>query len=99
MTNQMTNNTFLGYEQDDKFLFVRPSNIITIYQRGTECILETDKKQHVVKDEESTCLIDFQSDSVTITGEYKGEERAVQLNPAKIISIELVCYNIRHAQT
>ena len=84
------NNTFLGYEQHDKFLFVRPANIITIYQRGTECILETDKKQHVVKDEESTCLIDFQSDSVTITGDYKGEERAVQLNPAKIISIELI---------
>ena len=67
------NNTFLGYEQHDKFLFVRPANIITIYQRGTEWILETDKKQHVVKDEE--------------------------INPAKIISIELACYNIGHAQT
>ena len=67
-----SNNTFLGYEQDDKFLFVRPANIITIYQWGAEYILETDKKQHVVKDEESACLIDSQSDSVTITGEYKG---------------------------
>ena len=85
----MTNNTFLGYEQDDKFLFVRPANIITIYQWGAEYILETDKKQHVVKDEESACLIGFTKPLVKINGEYQGAERTVPINTDKILSLEL----------
>ena len=82
-------NTFHGYEQEDKFLFVRPSDIITIYQRGTEYILETPKHQYVVKNEGSTCLIDFTNPLVKLTGEYRGEEYTIQLNPDHIIGIEL----------
>ena len=89
MTNQMTNNTFLGYEQDDKFLFVRPSNIITIYQRGDKIHFGDRQKQHVVKDEESTCLIDFTKPLVKINGEYQGEERTIPINTDKILSLEL----------
>ena len=56
---------------------------------GTEYILETDKKQHVVKDEESACLIGFTKPLVKINGEYQGAERTVPINTDKILSLEL----------
>ena len=85
----MTDNIFHGYEQDDKFLFVRPANIITIYQRGNEHILETDQHQYVVKRERISCIIEFTKPLVKLTGEYQGDERTILLNPDKIMGIEL----------
>ena len=85
----MTDNIFHGYEQDDKFLFVRPANIITIYQRGNEHILETDQHQYVVKRERFSCVIEFTKPLVKLTGDYQGDERTILLNPDKIMGIEL----------
>ena len=80
------NNTFPGYEQDDKLRFVRPPQ----YHHnlpgggGTECILETGQKQWAVKDEESPCLIDFTKLLVKINRECQGEERTIRINTDKI---------------
>ena len=85
----MTDNIFHGYEQADKFLFVRPTNIVTIYQRGNEHILETDQHQYVIKKERFSCVIEFTKPLVKLTGEYQGDERTILLNPDKITGIEL----------
>ena len=85
----MTDNIVHGYEQADKFLFVRPANIVTIYQRGNEHILETDQHQYVIKKERFSSVIEFTKPLVKLTGEYQGDERTILLNPDKITGIEL----------